>query len=154
MVGASPSGPPGRHSGGTIYMDSVRPQHFDFLRAHGPAIASVAGHINQTFPVRVGEEVINTRGGFVSGDYFKTLGTRPVVGRQAARLVMVGALAGLALTLPLTYALPSMFIGISPFDPLAFVPMILALVAVAALASILPARRAASIDPVSAIRAD
>jgi ABC-type antimicrobial peptide transport system permease subunit len=67
---------------------------------------------------------------------------------------MVGALAGLAITLPLTYALRSLFIGISPFDPLAFIPMMLALVVVSALASFVPARRAASIDPVSAIRAD
>lgn len=77
-----------------------------------------------------------------------------LVVRQAARLVAIGALAGLALTLPLTYALRSMFIGISPFDPMAFIPMLLALVAVSALASIIPARRAAGIDPVSAIRAD
>jgi predicted permease len=73
---------------------------------------------------------------------------------QAARLVMAGALAGLALTLPLTYTLRSLFIGISPFDPMAFIPMMMALLVVSALASIVPARRAASIDPVSAIRAD
>ncbi len=77
-----------------------------------------------------------------------------MVVRQAARLVAIGAVTGLALTLPLTYALRSMFIGISPFDPMAFIPMIMALVVVSVLASIVPARRAASIDPVSAIRAD
>jgi ABC-type lipoprotein release transport system permease subunit len=37
---------------------------------------------------------------------------------------------------------------------MAFIPMIAALAVVAVLASIVPARRAASIDPVSAIRAD
>jgi len=67
--------------GGPIYLNAVRPQYFDFLRAHGPTIASVAGHINHTFPVRVGDEVINATGAFVSGDYFRTLGTKPVVGR-------------------------------------------------------------------------
>lgn len=67
--------------GGAIYLNAVRPQHFDFLRAHGPAIAAVGGHIDQTFPVRAGDEVINIAGGFVSGDYFRTLGTRPVAGR-------------------------------------------------------------------------
>jgi len=77
-----------------------------------------------------------------------------LVVRQAARLVVIGALAGLALTLPLTYALRSVFIGISPFDPMAFIPMMMALLVVSALASIVPARRAASIDPVSAIRAE
>ena len=46
-----------------------------------------------------------------------------LVVRQAARLVAVGAVTGLALTTPLTYALRSMFIGISPFDPVAFISM-------------------------------
>jgi putative ABC transport system permease protein len=77
-----------------------------------------------------------------------------LVVRQAARLVAVGTLTGLALTLPLTYALRAMFIGVSPFDPMAFIPMMIALAAVSVLASIVPARRAAGIDPVSAIRAD
>lgn len=67
--------------GGPIYLNALRPEHFDFLRAHGPTIASVAGHIDQTFPVRVGDEVIKATGGFVSGNYFRTLGTRPVAGR-------------------------------------------------------------------------
>jgi ABC-type antimicrobial peptide transport system permease subunit len=77
-----------------------------------------------------------------------------LVVRQAARLVLVGAAAGLALTLPLTYTLRALFIGISPFDPMAFIPMIAALALVSVLASIVPARRAASIDPVAAIRAE
>jgi predicted permease len=77
-----------------------------------------------------------------------------LVVRQATRLVAVGALAGLALTLPLTYALRSLFIGVSPFDPMAFIPMLAALALVSVLASIVPARRASRIDPVSAIRAE
>jgi hypothetical protein len=77
-----------------------------------------------------------------------------LVVRQAARLVLVGAAAGLALTLPLTYTLRALFIGISPVDPMAFIPMIAVLAIVSVLASIVPARRAASIDPVAAIRAE
>ena len=68
-------------TGGSVYLNAIRPHHFDFLRDHGPAIASVAGHIDQTFPVRVGDEVIKATGGFVSGEYFKTMGTTPVAGR-------------------------------------------------------------------------
>lgn len=68
-------------SGGQIYLNAVRPAHFDLLRAHGPNIASVAGHVDQKFAVRIGDEIVNVTGGFVSGDYFKTLGTRPVAGR-------------------------------------------------------------------------
>lgn len=67
--------------GGQIYLNAVRPAHFDLLRAHGPHIAAVAGHVDQKFAVRIGDEIVNVSGGFVSGDYFKTLRTRPVAGR-------------------------------------------------------------------------
>jgi hypothetical protein len=70
---------------GQVYLNAVRPQHFDFLSAHGPTIASVAGHIDQAFPVRINDEVVSASGGFVSGDYFRTLGTLPVAGRLLTR---------------------------------------------------------------------
>ena len=79
--------------------------------------------------------------------------TRLVI-RQAVRLMTIGAVAGLALTLPLTFAMRAIFIGVSPFDPLAFLPMLGALALVTLVATIVPARRAARIDPVSALRAE
>jgi ABC-type antimicrobial peptide transport system permease subunit len=66
----------------------------------------------------------------------------------------IGAVAGLALTVPLTFAMRAIFIGVSPFDPLAFLPMLAALAVVTLVATIVPARRAARIDPVSALRAE
>jgi ABC-type lipoprotein release transport system permease subunit len=44
--------------------------------------------------------------------------------------------------------------GISPLDPVTFAAVPIVLVAAAALASYLPARRTAAIDPVDALRAE
>ena len=48
----------------------------------------------------------------------------------------------------------SLLFGISPLDPLTYIAIPLILVSAAVLASYLPARRAAAIDPVEALRAD
>jgi len=48
----------------------------------------------------------------------------------------------------------SLLFGISPLDPLTYLTVPIVLCAAAALASYLPARRAAGIDPVEALRVD
>jgi ABC-type lipoprotein release transport system permease subunit len=47
-----------------------------------------------------------------------------------------------------------MLYGVSPFDPVSFVAVACALSAIAFLASYVPARRAARVDPVEALRQD
>lgn len=74
--------------------------------------------------------------------------------RQAGRLVVLGALAGIALALVLGQLLAGLLFGVSPRDP-ATVTVVLAVLAAAGLAATwLPARRAARVDPATALRGD
>ncbi len=76
-----------------------------------------------------------------------------VVGR-AARLAASGVLIGLAGALALTRVLSSLLYGITPSDPATLVAVSLGLVLVALAAAYLPARHAARIDPMAALRAE
>ncbi len=78
---------------------------------------------------------------------------RLVVGKGLV-LALVGSAAALVLAFAVTRLLSGFLYGVSPFDPLRFVgvPVFLALVTV--LASYLPARRAAQVDPMVALRCE
>ena len=71
---------------------------------------------------------------------------------QGFRLSAVGITAGLIAALLLTRLMASMLVGVRPTDPQTFVAMALVFFAISALASWLPARRAASLDPTTALR--
>jgi predicted permease len=82
---------------------------------------------------------------------------RDVVGmivRDGMRVVAIGLGAGLVLAAVASRALMPFLFGVSPLDALTFLAMTLLLGATAMLASYLPARRAAMIDPVVALRQD
>jgi predicted permease len=74
--------------------------------------------------------------------------------RSALVLTATGAAIGLVAAAGLMRLMKSMLFGISPLDPFTFIAVPLMLGAAAALASYLPARRAASINPVEALRTD
>lgn len=76
-----------------------------------------------------------------------------VVG-QGVRLAAVGAGIGLAAALALMRFVETMFYGVSPHDPATFAGVVALLLGVAALAAWLPARRAARVDPMVALRAE
>jgi predicted permease len=76
-----------------------------------------------------------------------------VVG-QGTRLAIVGVTIGLAGAFAFTRVMRSLLFDVSPFDPIAFIGAALLLLAVAALASYLPARRASRVDPQLAIRSE
>ena len=76
---------------------------------------------------------------------------RLVVG-QGVTLAVVGSAIGLAGALATTRLLRSMLYGVEPSDPVTLVLIIALLVAAVILASWLPARRAAGVDPAEALR--
>ena len=79
---------------------------------------------------------------------------RQLVLVQVVGLVGAGVVAGLAGALGVSRLVRSLLFQVSPTDPLTLGGVCLLLLAVATLASYLPARRAARIDPVEALRAD
>jgi ABC-type lipoprotein release transport system permease subunit len=68
--------------------------------------------------------------------------------------VGVGVTTGLSGAVGFTHLIRSLLFGISLLDPITFTAMPIVLAAAAVLASYLPARRAAAIDPVETLRAD
>jgi predicted permease len=67
-------------------------------------------------------------------------------------LATIGMGAGLLLSVSATHFLASLLVGVSPMDPLTFAGVALLLGAVLLLASYIPARRAARLDPMAALR--
>jgi putative ABC transport system permease protein len=78
---------------------------------------------------------------------------RLVLGR-GGRLVAIGLVAGLLGALALTRFLTSLLFGISVTDPLTLAAIAALLSVVAAVACLLPARRATKVDPMTALRAE
>jgi predicted permease len=78
---------------------------------------------------------------------------RLVVG-QGMRLALLGVILGLAASSALAGLLEKMLFGVAPHDPLTFGVVALLLIGVALLASYLPARRAARVDPMVALRSE
>lgn len=74
--------------------------------------------------------------------------------RSALALTVTGIAIGLAAAAALTQSMKSLLYGISPLDPVTYLTVPLVLALAAALASYLPARRAAGINPVQALRVD
>ena len=72
---------------------------------------------------------------------------------EAGRVVGIGALMGMLAARGLTKLLASMLFGVSAQDPLTFGGVALLIGVVAAVASFVPAMRAARVDPLRAIRA-
>jgi predicted permease len=87
------------------------------------------------------------------------LGAEPVgvargIVREGGVVAVIGIAAGVSIALAGARLIESLLYGISPRDPVVFVTTTIALLAVALLACWLPARRAARLSPLEALRTD
>ena len=88
-----------------------------------------------------------------------TLGARPwkilgMILAQGMTLAFLGVGIGIAGSLALTGLVKSLLFEVTPTDPITFVAVALVLIASAAIASYIPARRAAAVDPIVALRCE
>ena len=74
--------------------------------------------------------------------------------RESLALVALGVLVGAGVAFGTTRWVASMLFAVTSTDPLTYFCSVLLLVGVAAIACLLPARRAAKIDPMSALRTE
>jgi len=74
--------------------------------------------------------------------------------KLSLRLVLTGLAIGVVLAIAATWTLRSFLYGVSSRDPVIFVSVSALLIGVAIVAGLVPARRAANVDPMTALRAD
>ena len=79
---------------------------------------------------------------------------RGMVLRQGLMLSLAGVAIGLGLSVGLTRLMSGLLFGVNPVDPLTYGSVAAGLICVALVASYLPARRAAGVDPMTALRAE
>jgi predicted permease len=74
--------------------------------------------------------------------------------RESAWVLVAGLAAGIPLTFLAARQIQSMLYKLSPFDPASFALAVAAMTVVSACAALIPARRAASIEPMRALRTE
>jgi hypothetical protein len=102
---------------------------------------------------------------YIAAQRTREIGVRMALGAQPSdvrrlflahglKLVAAGLVLGVAAALTLTRLMASLLFGVGPTDPLTYVAVSMLLGTVALVATWLPARRAARVDPVVALRTD
>jgi putative ABC transport system permease protein len=116
------------------------------LVALGLASLGIYGLVSYAVSQRAREIGMRMALGAQSGDVVKL-----VIG-QGMKLALIGVTIGLTASLALTRAMKTLLFGVSATDPATFAAIALLLTFVAALACFVPARRAATIDPLTTLR--
>jgi len=133
--------------------DSEAPRRFNTVLITGFALAAVLLAVLGIYSViafsvasRVEEMAIRMALGSQRGGIVR------LVLESGAKLAAVGCVLGLGGAAAASTVLRSMLFGVSPFDPLVLTLAAVGVLLLALAASALPAFRAASIDPVQALR--
>ena len=139
----------------TVLTSSVGPQRFNLLMMSAFAFlclnlaaVGIYGIISYSVGQRIHEIGIRMALGARPTDVLKVS-----VG-QGAFLTLLGLLIGIVGALALSRLLSGLLFGVQPNDPVTFAAVAVFLCLVALVATYLPARRAAKIDPVIALRHD
>lgn len=110
------------------------------------AIVGVYGVVAYSVGRRTHEMGIRMALGATSCDILK------LASRQGVRVIFFGVIVGLLAAWGLAHAMTNLLFGISATDPITFLSVAILLALVALLACYLPARRAARVDPMVALR--
>jgi ABC-type antimicrobial peptide transport system permease subunit len=70
---------------------------------------------------------------------------------ETLRATLIGAVVGLPLALVGAHLAASALFGVRPWDPLSILGALLALAIITGLTTVIPARRAAGVDPIQAL---
>jgi putative ABC transport system permease protein len=112
------------------------------------AIVGIYGVVSHSVAQRRQEIGVRVALGAQPGDVFR------LIVRQGAMLAAAGAAIGLVGSWLLTPVLRSWLYEIEPGDPMTFAAVAAILIAIALIATAIPARRATKVDPVLAMRAE
>jgi putative ABC transport system permease protein len=136
-----------------IVDQSIAPRRFSMLLLGVFAIVALAlasigiyGMMSYAVAQRTREIGLRMTLGAQSGNVL-----RLVIG-QGMKLALLGVAIGLVASLALTRTMKTLLFGVSATDPLIFISIALLLAVAALLACWLPARRAAKVDPIVALR--
>jgi putative ABC transport system permease protein len=136
-----------------VISESIAPRRFPMLLlglfaaiALGLAAVGLYGVVAYSVSLRTQEIGIRMAIGAGRGDVLR------MIVASGMRVALVGVAAGIAGALALSRLLRTMLFGVTAVDPASYATTALMLLAVAALACYIPARRAMRLDPLSALR--
>jgi hypothetical protein len=118
----------------------------NIARGMPPDDARRAAHRKRGNTVRIREEI-----GIRHALGAEPLRVQQMFVRHGVTLTAIGIGAGLAGAVALTRLMSSLLYGIDPLDPATYLAVLVLLITSAALASYLPARRAATVNPMSSL---